>query len=77
MDGMLKSRNGLNCLVYSFVRSLFSLLSCLCVRYSLKQNESQSPRAESRRKGVNSRSKDVTQTQQQRPESPTVTLTGM
>ena len=30
---------------------------------------------ESTHKGVNQRSKDVTQTQQQRPESPTVTLT--
>ena len=28
-----------------------------------------------RHKGVNQRSKDVTQTRQQRPESPTVTLT--
>ena len=32
-------------------------------------------RAESTHKGVNQRSKDVTQAQQQRPESPTVTLT--
>ena len=41
----------------------------------LKQNESQSAGAESTHRGVNWRSKDVTQTQQQRPESPAVTLT--
>ena len=39
----------------------------------LKQNEAQSPCAESTSKGVNKRSKDVTQTQQQRPASPSVT----
>ena len=33
--------------------------------YNLRQNEAQSARAESTDKGVNSRSKDVTQTQQQ------------
>ena len=33
---------------------------------SLKQNEAQSVRAESTRKGVEKRPKDVTQTQQQR-----------
>ena len=40
--------------------------------FVLKQNEA---REESTRKGVNQCSKHVTQTQQQRPESPTVTLT--
>ena len=43
--------------------------------YNLNQNEAQSARAESTHKGVNQRWKDVTQTQQQRPESPTVTST--
>ena len=43
--------------------------------YNLKQNEAQSVRNISANKGVNQRSKDVTQTQQQRPESPTVALT--
>ena len=42
---------------------------------NLKQNEAQSACAESTNKGVNSRSKYITQVQQQRPESPTVTLT--
>ena len=44
---------------------------------NLKQNETQGARsaAESTHKGVNQRSKYVTQAQQQRPESPTVTLT--
>ena len=42
---------------------------------NLKQDEAQSARAESTDKGVNQRSKYVTQAQQQRPESPTVTLT--
>ena len=41
---------------------------------NLKQNEAQSARAESTHKGVNYRSKYVTQVQQ-RPESPTVNLT--
>ena len=40
---------------------------------NLKQNEAQSARAESTHKGVNQRSKYVTQAQQKRPESPTVT----
>ena len=40
-----------------------------------KQNEVQSARAEPAHKGGNQRSKYVTQTQKQRPESPTVTLT--
>ena len=39
---------------------------------NLKQNEAQSARAESTNKGVNYRSKDVTQLEQQRPEPPTV-----
>ena len=44
------------------------------INYSiLKQSEVQSACAESTRKGVNQRWKGVTQTQQQRPESPTVT----
>ena len=43
--------------------------------YRLKQNEALSARAESTHKGVNLHPKDFTQTQQQRPESPTVTLT--
>ena len=42
---------------------------------TLKHNEAQSARAESTHKGVNQRWTDVTQTQQQRPESPTVTFT--
>ena len=42
---------------------------------NLKQNEAQSACAESANKGVNKLSKDVTQTQQQRPELLTVTLT--
>ena len=42
---------------------------------NLKQNEAQSARAESTHKGGNQRSKYVTQAQQRRPESPTVTLT--
>ena len=42
---------------------------------NLKQNEAQSVRAESTHKGGNQRSKYVTQVQQQRPESPMVTLT--
>ena len=41
----------------------------------LKQNEAQSARAASTHMGVNQRSKDVTQAQQQRLESPTVPLT--
>ena len=43
-------------------------------RTNLKQNEAQSARAESTHRGDNQRSKYVTQVQQQRPESPTVTL---
>ena len=42
---------------------------------SLKQNEAQSARAESTHKGVNQRSKYVTQIQQQRSESLSITLT--
>ena len=42
--------------------------------FNLKQNEAQSPRAESAYKGVNWRSKYVTQVQLG-PESPTITLT--
>ena len=42
---------------------------------NLKQSEAQSARAESTHKGVNQHSKYVTQAQQQRPESPSVTLT--
>ena len=42
---------------------------------SLKQNTAQSTCAESTLKGVNSHSKDAPQAQNQRPESPTVTLT--
>ena len=42
---------------------------------NLKQNEALTAHAESANKGVNKRSKHVTQAQQQRPESPTVTLT--
>ena len=45
-------------------------MDLLC--FILKQNEA---RVESTRKGVNQRSKHVTQTQRQRPESPMVTLT--
>ena len=43
--------------------------------HSLKQNKTQSACAESTCKGVNQHSKDVTQTKEQRPELPTVTLT--
>ena len=46
-----------------------------CLDTNLKQNEVQIAHAESTRKGVNWRSKYVTQIQQQRPESPVVTLT--
>ena len=46
--------------------SVGTLINC----NGLKQNEAQSARAESTHKGVNKRSKDVTQTQQQRRESP-------
>ena len=52
-----------------------SFLQTQCKRHNLKQNEAQSACAESANKGVNKLSKDVTQTQQQRSESPTVTLT--
>ena len=41
---------------------------------NLKQNEAQSTRAKSAHKGVNWRSKDVTQAQQQRYESSQVPL---
>ena len=44
-------------------------------KINLKQNEAQSARVESTHKGVNQRSKYVTQVQQQRPEPPTATLT--
>ena len=46
----------------------------MIIIHNLKQNEAQSFCTESTNKGVNLRSKDDTQTQQQRPESPTVTL---
>ena len=46
----------------------------LVLYVNLKQNEAQSARAESTNKGVNLLSKYVTPVQQQRPESPTVTL---
>ena len=42
----------------------------LTISHYLKQNEAQSAGAESTHKGVELRLKDVTQTQQQRPESP-------
>ena len=45
-------------------------MSVLCPKKKSRKNK-----VESIRKGVNQRSKDVTQTQQQRPESPAVTLT--
>ena len=41
-----------------------------------KQKEAQSAQSQSTHKGANQRSKDVTQTQEQRLESPTVALTG-
>ena len=41
----------------------------------MKQNEAQSARAKSTHKEVNQRSKDVTQIQQQRFQSPTATFT--
>ena len=44
------------------------------VSANLKQNKAQSAHAESKLKGVNQRSNDVTEVQQQTPESPTVTL---
>ena len=47
----------------------------ICFTHNLKQSAAQGASAESTHKGVNQRSKDVTQTQQQRPELPTVTLT--
>ena len=43
--------------------------------HNRKQTEAQSARAKSTHKGVNLRSKDVTRTQQQRPDSTTVALT--
>ena len=43
--------------------------------HSLEHNDPRSANAQSAHKGVNQRPKAVTQTQQQRPESPTVTLT--
>ena len=46
----------------------------LCIK-NLKQNEAQSARAESTHKGVNQHLKYATQVQQQRRESPAVTLT--
>ena len=46
-----------------------------CVCFSLKQNDVQSARTKSTHEGVNQHSTVVTKTQQQRPESPTVTLT--
>ena len=46
----------------------------LHLNYNLKQNEAQSARADSN-KGVNLRSKDITHTQQQRPEWLTGTVT--
>ena len=42
---------------------------------SMKQNEAHGACAEPTQRGVKKRSRNVTQTQQQRPESPTVTLT--
>ena len=42
---------------------------------NLKQNEAQRAGAESTQRGVNWRSKYITQVQQQRPEWPTLTLT--
>ena len=51
------------------------LFACLFVCYNLKQNEAQSARTDSVHKGVNQRSKDVTQTQQERSESPVIALT--
>ena len=49
--------------------------SRLCAERNFKNRFNDSSRYESTHKGVNQHSKDVTQTQQQRPESPTVTLT--
>ena len=46
----------------------------MIIIHNLKQNEAQSFCTESTNKGVNLRSKDVTQTKQQRPESSTATL---
>ena len=45
------------------------------LRGNLKQNEAHSAHAESTNKGVNQNSKYIAQVQQQRYESPTVTLT--
>ena len=54
---------------FCFFASFFLFLC-----YTLKQNEAQTARAESTHEVVKYRPKDVTQTQQQRLESPTVTL---
>ena len=43
--------------------------------HNLEHNDARSANAQSAQKGVNQRPKAVTQTQQQRPESPTETLT--
>ena len=50
------------------------MFSFTTLYHNRKQNEAQSAHAKTHR-GVNQRLKDVTQTQQQRPESPTATLT--
>ena len=54
--------------------SLFVCVNCFFCIKNLKQNEAQSADAESTHKGVNQHLKYATQVQQ-RPESPTVTLT--
>ena len=53
---------------------LFDIFCKLIWIKNLKQDEAQSARLESTHKGVNQSSKYVTQVQQQRPESPGVTL---
>ena len=61
----------------SFPPETFSSMRCYvinCESSSLKQIEAQSTCTESTNKGVNEHSKDVAQTQQQRPESLRVTL---
>ena len=57
----------------------FSLFNCSAIRAPFsdeeKKKERERKKEDSTSKGLNQRSKDVTQVQQQRPKSPTVTLT--
>ena len=62
--------------IYALTAIALIVICYTCLKnFNLKLNEANSARAESTHKGVNLRSKSVTQVQQQRPDSPTVTLT--